>query len=196
MWKAFIRWIKRNSSNIYGLLGIALTIYFGVVYVPEWAKDAQKEKVYSAQNHVIQSIKELTYNDSTANISEIKSIIIGKELEQELTIPYSVYEILSLSQSSFVEDKYLSLIERKKVINRIEILKGQVLFEEVDRKKKAEQEKSQVDILVLLSIIFSIIIATIGIISIFRKNILDKEKQDEINNDVEQTISGLKYYHI
>lgn len=187
-------WIIRNLSNIFGIIGILLTLYFGVVYVPTWYKEDQNEKLNSAQQQSIQSIKELVYNDSTVTVNEITAIVYAKELDEKVTIPYTFYEILTLTQNSFMEDKYLSLNKRKELIREIEQLKTKLLPEQAqDEIKKNKASKSSFDFLTIFSIVFSIITGVVGLVSIYFKVRLDKEKQEEISNEVEQSTIDISF---
>lgn len=187
-------WITRNLSNIFGLVGIALTIYFGSVYVPTWNKENLNEKLNSAQQQSIQSIKELVYSDSTVTIDEIKSMIFAKELDKKVAIPYSFYEILTLTQNSFMEDKFLPLSKRKELIKEIEQLKTILLPEQAQEEvKRAKTQNGSIDWMTIFSIIISLVAGLAGLVSFYFKVRLDKEKQEEIANEVEHSTTDVSF---
>src|SRR5690606_16399407 len=101
--ETFWKWIIKNLSNIFGLIGILLTLYFGVLYVPSWLREAQQEKFISAQRNLQQSVKELIYSDSICTYSEIDVLIKAKELKLNQTYPLSPEEILTETQESFMQ---------------------------------------------------------------------------------------------
>lgn len=71
----FWNWIIRNISHVFSFLGLCLTLYFGVFYVPGWLEDVQKEKFRGAQENLEQSVKELIFSDSLATFAELNSLI-------------------------------------------------------------------------------------------------------------------------
>lgn len=186
--------ITRNLSNIFGLIGIVLTIYFGSVYVPTWNKENQNEKLNSAQRQSIQSIKELIFSDSLASVDEIKTIVYAKELEEKVIIPYTFYEILTLTQNSFMEDKFLPLYKRKELIKEIEQLKTILLPEQAQEEvNKSKSQKGNLSLLTVLSIIISLIAGLAGFISLYIKIRRDKDKQEEITNEIEQSTTDISF---
>lgn len=78
--KKFWSWILKNLSNIFGIIGVCLTFYFGVFYVPNWIEESQNEKLINAQQNLIQSVKELIYSDSISTLNEVNILIEAKTL--------------------------------------------------------------------------------------------------------------------
>ncbi len=78
--KEVCKWVIKNLSNIFGIVGIFLTLYFGVFYVPSWLREVQQGKIQSAKDNLNQSVKELIYSDLTCNYSEIETLIKAKKL--------------------------------------------------------------------------------------------------------------------
>jgi hypothetical protein len=192
--RAIYNWIIRNLSNVFGLIGIVLTIYFGSVYVPAWNKENQNEKLNSAKRQSIQSIKEIIFSDSLVSVGEIKTIVYAKELEEKVTIPYTFYEILTLTQNSFMEDKFLPLDKRKELINKIDQLKTVVLPEQAQEEvKNSKSQKSYLNLSAFLSIIISLLAGFAGLTSLYIKIRLDKDKQEEIANEIEQSTTDISF---
>jgi len=191
--KTFFNWLLRNISNIFGLVGILLTIYFGAIYAPDWIKEAQNEKIRNAKNDIQQSVKELVFSDSTVDIIELQTLLTAKEIELKQTLPFSLKELLILTQESFMEDKFLPLPKRRELNKEIETLKGK-LPDTTD--KETQEAKSKVKafgLVEILSIILSISAGLAGVISFYLKYRTDKEKQEEINNEVEQSTVEYSY---
>ncbi|MCT4662047.1 MAG: hypothetical protein N4A40_09325 [Tissierellales bacterium] len=192
--KIFFSWLIKNLSNIFGIVGILLTIYFGTIYVPSWIKENQNEKLNSSKRQTIQTIKELVYKDSTITIHEIKTVVVGKELEEKVAIPYSFYEILTLCQLSFIEDKFLPLEKRMELTNKLETLKTVLIPEQAWAEyEKSREQRDKNKLLIILSIIISLIASIIGIFSFYRRWKLEKDKQEEIDNEIEESTVDISY---
>lgn len=184
--KNFWKYIIRNLSNIFGLIGIILTLYFGVFYVPSWLKKAQNEKVLNAQKNLEQSIKELVFSDSICNYSEISILIDAKILELNEPFPLEPKEVLTKIQESFMQDRFLPLDKRKELIFEIENLKKQVpINTEIDNEKIKNDSISTT--LKWTSILGSILSVIIGIISFYLKFKTEKAKDEEIENQIIET---------
>jgi hypothetical protein len=176
-------WIVRNLSNIFGVLGIVLTLYFGVYYVPSWLKDAQEEKSLNAQKNLQQSIKELVYSDSLCTYKEIDILIRAKELDINQPYPYKPDDLLTQVEESFMQDRFLPISKWKEIIAEIELLKRQVPQAPTLQQFKSESKKS-VAIAQWVSIILSILTVGIGILSFYLKFKSDKERDEELGNQL------------
>lgn len=152
------------------------------------------EKVNSSKRQTIQSIKELVFNDSAVSLNEIQTIIIAKELDERVTIPYTFYEILTLCQLSFMEDRFLPLAKRQELINEMEVLKSQLPEKWSQGKLKPESRKSEFWLTVLL-VAISLSAASAGIVSFYKKFRSEKEKQEEITNEIEDTSDKESSYY-
>lgn len=183
-------WVKNNLSILFGIIGIGLTLYFGVFYIPSWIKDVQNEKIRNAQLSIEQSVKELIYSDSICNLNEIELLLHAKEISLNDKFPLSVTQILICVQESFMQDKFLPLEERKLLIHEIEILKEQVKPELIEVTKQKTQITG-ILIIQLISVIATIFGVIIGIISFYTNFKREKEKQDEIDNQVAESESIL-----
>lgn len=181
--KAFWKWIVKNLSNIFGLIGILLTLYFGVFYVPSWLREAQMEKFINAQRNLQQSVKELIYSDSICTYPEIEVLIKAKELKLNQAYPLSPEEILTETQESFMQDRFLPLEKRKELISKIESLKKEIPKNTNTQLEKAES-KSSVWFFEWLSILISLIGVVAGIISFYLKYKTEKEKDEEIESQI------------
>lgn len=187
--KKFWSWLIKNIFNLFSIVGLGLTLYLGVFYVPDWVKNAQNEKQKNAQENLIQSIKELVYSDSTCTLSEIKTLYEAKEIEIQQVYPQSLKQVLICVQESFMEDKYLPLYNRKVLIKEVEVLKSDLdsvkIHSRIEFTNKSEN-KISIGLLSAISVILSIFIVFIGIISYYLKFRSEKEKQEEIDNQINQ----------
>lgn len=183
--KTFGNWFVKNLSNIFGLIGIILTLYFGVFYVPSWLREAQEEKSINAQRNLKQSVKELIYSDSISSYNEISTLIRAKELELNEPYPYTPEEFLTQVQESFMQDRYLPLEKRKSLISELEELKNDIpKLTDKDDEIRYSKARNTTWISELLSIIISILGVIAGIISFYYKFRTEKEKDEEIENQI------------
>jgi len=180
--KAFWNWVIKNLSNIFSFVGIILTLYFGIYYVPNWLRETQNEKVKNAQINLQQSIKELIYSDSACEFQEIEPLIKAKELELNDSYAISRIDVLTKVQDSFMQDKFLPLDNRKQLMAKIEKMK--LGIKPVQVSEDIKSQKSSTFIYEWLSIIASIVGVIIGILSLFINFRSEKEKQEEIDNQI------------
>lgn len=181
--KAFWKWIVKNLSNIFGFIGILLTLYFGVFYVPGWLREAQQEKFINADRNLQQSIKELIYSDSICTYSEIQTLINAKEISLNQSYPFTELEVLTKTQESFMQDRFLPLEKRKELISEIDVLKKQIPESSKEQQEKVESKKP-FWFLEWLSILVSILGVIAGIFSFYLKAKSDKEKDEEIESQI------------
>lgn len=181
--KIFWKWILKNLSYIFSFTGIILTLYFGVFYVPTWLREAQNEKNLNAQRNLQQSIKELIYSDSICSYSEIEALIRAKEISLNQEFPFSPLEVLIQIQESFMQDRFLPLEKRKKLISELEKLKKEIPETTIEYTEKSKA-KNSIWIYEWLSILVSLIAVIVGIISFFLKFKTEKEKDEEIENQI------------
>lgn len=183
--KTIGEWFIKNFGSVFSILGFALTIYFGVFYVPAWLRESQNERLRNAQNEIQQSVKELIFSDSTINIIEITSLVHAKEITLKEKYPLSLFDILTKTEESFMEDRYLPLIRRRDLIQKIEILKMQIPKVNPPDILQQKEKTAWTWWLTLLSITVSITAVIFGIISNFAKYQSNKEKDEEIDNEIQ-----------
>jgi hypothetical protein len=180
--KVFWNWFIKNLSNIFSFIGILLTLYFGIYYVPNWLRETQNEKIESAQINLQQSIKELIYSESVCKIQEIEPLIKAKEIELNGPYPISRIDVLTKVQDSFMQDKFLPLENRKKLLAEIDMLKLEI--KPLQASEAVNRKKSSTLLYEWLSIIVAILGVIVGVISIFLNFRSEKEKQEEIDNQL------------
>lgn len=195
----FWNWFVRNISHIFGIIGIALTIYFGVFYAPSWLEEVQNEKIKNIESEIQSSIKEIVYNDSIINISQINSLLKAKELSMKGKLKLDTSEVLIKTQESFMEDKFIPLNKRLELLDRIEQVKLS-LNKNISNKHTKELLESYNDIKndisygALLIAISSVLLGVLGVLGSFFKFQSDKEKTEEINNEVQEDLKSTQIY--
>lgn len=171
-----------NFGTVFSILGFFATIYFGVWYVPTWLEESQNERIKNAENEILQSVKELIYADTTFKLNELPTLVHAKEISLKQSFPLSLDDILTKTEESFMEDKFLPLNKRKDLIDKIEQIKLQLPKES---KTKIENQKAENKGSMWLSIIGAIVSVILGIISSFIKFKSDKDKDAEIQNEIQ-----------
>ena len=174
-----------NFGTVFSILGFFATIYLGIYYVPTWLQESQNEKKKNAENEILQSVKELVFSDSTFSLNELPSLIRAKEISLKESFPLTIEDILTKTEESFMEDKFLPLTKRKELINKIEQIKKQQ--PKVDKPiTKNSESKSWLS---WFSIIISIVSVILGFISALIKFKADKDKDAEIQNELQDITS-------
>ncbi|HGH8139668.1 TPA: restriction endonuclease, partial [Vibrio cholerae] len=54
----FWGWLKSNLSHLFSLLGIILTIYFSIWYVPQYSEELKFKRIESVHNELVSTIQE------------------------------------------------------------------------------------------------------------------------------------------
>src|SRR5690606_29908590 len=122
--KEIWNWVVKNFSNLFTIIGIALTIYFSIFYVPDYIRDNENEKIKNINQDLIESIQEIIYNKHKINQNQIKALIRGKEIKHRVKYPYSPDELLIQTQEIFMANKFIPLNERITVVSRIDSLRA------------------------------------------------------------------------
>jgi uncharacterized protein YpmB len=181
-------WIVKYSGNIFSITGIILTIYFGAFYVPKALREAEKEKVDNAERNIIQSVKELTYSDSLFTFQEVRALIQAEETRINEPLPHAESELLTAVQGSFMQDKFLSLDIRRKLIRKLEIIKTKLQGENNQRAGlNVFTASSDTTPWAIFSIIVTIIITVFGSIALYFKSRNDRDNQEEVSNDLAES---------
>ncbi|MDN3586119.1 hypothetical protein QWY86_05540 [Pedobacter aquatilis] len=178
LWNIFVK----NLSNIMSLIGIILSIYFGVYYVPAWLEDAEKQKFYNAQANLEQSIKELIFSDSICTYPEIQSLVKSKEIILNKSYPLTDEQIMIKVEASFMDDKFLPLEKRRQLIAESQLIRKTI----PPNLHKVEEKKSSVPLLGWLSAIFTLAATGAAVYGYYLRYLKEKETQEEISNQVSQ----------
>jgi len=180
--KYLIEWLKKNTSTLFTFLGIVLTIYFSIFYIPAYVKEMREEKVNNINNTLIENVQELVYNKHRLSLDEIQSMIKGKELRYNITYPYSAKELLILTQERFLDNKFIPLSERTILISSIDSIKNQIASIDTSRISIAKISNSSSDIISIIVSLIGVILGIVGAFSAFIK--LKKEKELDLEKNI------------
>ena len=189
MVKAVFKFLLENLSHLFGLIGLVLTVYFGVFYVPDWLEEAKNANLKNAETALIQSIKELIFSDSTVSSSDIDILMNAQEISLGQRFPLTKKQILTVTQQSFMNDKFLPLQVRRNLIEEIEQIKNvkidsSKIFPQPKKYSKSKSDSS-LDILGIIFPILSILLGLGGIIDIFLRS-----RKKELKKKVEPSFTG------
>lgn len=180
-------WLVKNFSNLFTIIGIALTIYFSIFYVPDYIRENENEKIKNINQDLVESIQEIIYNKHKINQNQIEALIKGKEFKHRIEYPYSPDELLIQTQEIFMANKFIPLNERVTVVNRIDSLRATLIPKNTEINRALSEKTSRLDkielVTVTLSILMGILTALLGSFSFLTK--LRKERKESIKDQVE-----------
>lgn len=180
--KNFFDWIKRNISTLFSIIGIVVTIYFAVFYVPDYLREAKLEKVRNINTSLIETVQELIYNDQELQIADLEVLIKGKEIKYGVTYPYSADELLVQVQEGFYENKFIPLDKRKNLSDKITSLRSQIKPPE-DTDNKSRKNDLGTELISWGIAILGVIASLIGFYVMYLKS--REEKEIELEQEVE-----------
>lgn len=119
-------WIKKNVWNLISVIGTIATLVFGVyglLFVPDYVRNAYKERQSVANVEIVNDIKEVIFSGFKLDSLLVPTLKLGKELKYEIVFPKTTKEIIVEVQEDFMSDKFLPLDERMKLYNKADSLK-------------------------------------------------------------------------
>jgi len=203
--------IFRTVANIFTIVGVLLTIYFSVFFVPGYIRDYENEKIKNVNKNLIETLQEIVYNNEELSIHDIKTFIKGKEIKNKIEYPYTIDELLIQTQDAFVDNTFIPLKNRKKIINQIDSLRYNLELNSIDTIETQNQESStrmlkskflSSDWLSYIIMIVGVLISTLGVYSLVlrtrkeRKEVINEEIADSKENIVDKIRFSLKYIEL
>lgn len=178
--------LKKNIWNIIGVIGTIATLFFGIyglIVIPDYVKDANKQRQESADKEIITDIKEIIFSNHEIDSLLVPTLVKGKEIKYEINYPKSNNDVLVEVQESFMSDKFIPLGQRINLYNKIDSLK-RITPESKIVPEKAETKKSLFSVLTYGLSILSLIIS----ILLFYGLIIRRKQQitDELENKFEE----------
>ncbi|MDH5717309.1 MAG: restriction endonuclease [Spirochaetia bacterium] len=189
--------IKQNFSNIFTVVGILITLYFGIFYIPAYVEESKNEKILRMNDSLIEQIQEIIYNDNEIDEEFIKTLIKGHEMKYNISYPFTAKELLTQAQERFMTNRFIKLETRLIIFENIKNLKKSFGSDMFYRLEQAKKESMIDSFIIILSIIVSILSGVFGIISVLFKAQRNKEleideniskKENEIKNSVLNSI--------
>lgn len=182
--KGFLTWLKDNLSHIFSFVGILLTIYFSIFYVPQYSEDIKSKRMEGINSELINTIQELVYNKHQIDSHDIKTLIEGKELRDNIEYPYTVNELLVQVQETFLANKFIPLDSRKELVESIDAVRETI--QPVKPTTEPKEIVTKLNWLSLVSAVLGVIVSSAGVFSLFSSA---KKQRDE---DVEERVFAQK----
>jgi hypothetical protein len=188
--------LKKNIWNIAGVVGTIATLFFGIyglVVVPDYIKDAYKERLESANNEIITDLKEILFSTIQIDSLIVPTLKKGKEIKYNISFSKTSREILVEVQESFVSDKFISLGQRILLYEKTDSLK-RITPDDKEMTSKDETQKSLFSIFTSILSVISLLISVLllyGLITKRKQQISEEleKKFEEIQETQPQAIS-------
>lgn len=172
------QWALGHFWNLFSIVGVIATFYFGLFYIPDYAKENLYSKSALAQEEIIHEIGERLFAGESVTIEEIESAIEQKEIFYKINFPFSTKQTLLLINNDFSKNDYIPLEKRNDVKSKIQnIIKS---TKEASPKEKNWKDLNYVS---FASIILVLTAGLTGFLSIIQKNKKDAEVEIELDEE-------------
>ncbi|TAK66096.1 MAG: hypothetical protein EPO24_01960 [Bacteroidetes bacterium] len=184
------------TGSAFSVIGAVLTIYFGVFYVPSYIRSAEQERIATANNELVTTLQEITFNKQEISPEQLHNQIRGIELRFNILYPYPPYELVTQVQESFMSMRFLPFNQRSELATKLDSLRTILKSEP----HQTTAEKSELfGLLSIFSMLISILIGLAGLFSSFFR--FKKEREITIEAEVKTQVAeieteihtGLKY---
>lgn len=172
------QWALGHFWNLFSIVGVIATFYFGLFYIPDYAKENLYSKSALAQEEIIHEIGERLFAGDSVTIEEIKSAIEQKEIFYKINFPFSTKQILLLINNNFSKNYYVPLEKRNDVKSKIQNIVNSI--EEAPAKEKSWKDLNYFN---FASIILALTAGLTGFLSIIQKNKKDAEVEIELDEE-------------
>ena len=178
--KEFLAWLKDNLSHMFALVGILLTIYFSIFYVPQYSEDIRLKRIEGMNSELISTIQELAYNKHQIDSHDIETLIEGKELRDNIEYPYTVDQLLVQVQETFLANKFIPLESRKELVEAIDTVRATI--KPVTPEEDPKEESAKFNWLSLFAAGLGVIVSMLGSFSLYSS--ARKQREDEVDERV------------
>lgn len=178
--KEFLSWIKDNLSHMFSLVGIVLTVYFSIFYVPQYTEDIKIKRIEGINGELISTIQELVYNKHKIDSHDIETLIEGKELRDNIEYPYTVDQLLVQVQETFLANKFIPLESRKELVEAIDTVRETI--QPVVSADEPKEDYIKFNWLSLVAAGLGVIVSMFGSFSLFSS--ARKQREEEVEERV------------
>ena len=177
--KEFLSWIKDNLSHMFSLVGIILTVYFSIFYVPQYSEDIRLKRIEGINGELISTIQELVYNKHQISLHDIETLIKGKELRNNIEYPYTVDQLLVQVQETFLANRFIPQESRKELVEAIDSVRETI--QPVASEDESKEDYIKFSWLSLVAAL-GVIISMLGSFSLFSS--AKKQREEEVEERV------------
>ncbi|MGR3099746.1 restriction endonuclease [Vibrio vulnificus] len=179
----FSEWVKNNLSHLFSLVGIVLTVYFSVWYVPQYSEELKLRQIENTHNELVSTIQELVYNGHEINEHNIDTLVSGKEVKYNVKYPYTKEELLVQVQEAFLSNRFIPLDVRKSLVDKVDLIRDSLTK---STQPTVAVEKATKSILALVSGVLGVMVSILGVVSL----IFTTKRQRK--NEIDQRVSFAK----
>lgn len=183
--KKIWKWAISHFWNLFSVVGVIATFYFGLFYIPDYVAENLYSKSALAQQEIIRELGEQFYNGKTVSAKDVEVLIEQKEIFYKIHFPYSSKQTLLLVKNDFSNNYFISLDKRNSLSSNI-----QSVVDQIKDKQESDKEEPPFQLFAtIFSFIATIFVVLTGLISITQKNRKDAELEvelDEENNPFEE----------
>lgn len=172
------QWALARFWNLFSVVGVIATFYFGLFYIPDYVKENLYSKSALAQEEIINEVGEKLFAGEEISVAEVESAIEQKEVFYKIDFPFSTKQTLLLISNDFSKNSYIPLEKRNNIR-----LKVQVLIDGIKKVRSKESNWWEFDYMIVASILFALLSGIIGFLSIIQKNKKDAEVEIELDEE-------------
>jgi len=176
--KTVWRWALGRFWNLFSVVGVIATFYFGLFYIPDYAKENLYRKSALEQEEIIHEVGERLFEGETIDLDEVESAIAQKEVFYKMDFPFTVTQTLLLIHNDFSKNYYIPLDQRNVVKSKI-----QNLIDSIEAEPAKDKSWMDIDYLKISSIFLALVSGLIGFLSIIQKNKKDAEVEIELDEE-------------
>ncbi|MCJ0973828.1 restriction endonuclease [Pseudomonas sp. PS1] len=172
------RWALGNFWNVFSIVGVIATFYFGLFYIPDYARENLYSRSALAQEEIIHEVGERLFAGEAIPIKDIEFAIEQKEIFYKIDFPYSTKQILLLISNDFSKNNYIPLAKRNEVKSEIN-----KIIDEIKRPPVKGVKWFDFNYFQLMLIVPFLVSGIIGLFSIVQKNKKDSEIEIELDEE-------------
>lgn len=146
------QWALGRFWNLFSVVGVIATFYFGLFYIPDYAKENLYSKSALAQVEIINEVGEKLFAGEETSILEIESAIEQKEVFYKINFPFSTKQTLLLIHNDFSKNSYIPLVQRNEVKSKV-----QSLINSIKDDPAKEEKWWKFDYLKIVSVILALV---------------------------------------
>jgi len=192
--RAFWLWLRNNLSNFFSIVGILVTVYLSIFYVPAFIRQANTARTESVNSALVETVQELVYNNDDVRVEDLQTLIKGKELTHDVTYAYTLEELLILTQDKFMGNRFIPLETRTSLMGRIDDIRSMIELSETSVDISESKPDYIVDIVSLTATAMGLLISLLGVWSYYnsRKKERDAEFAGRLESEKQRLAIDIK----
>jgi len=172
------QWALARFWNLFSVVGVIATFYFGLFYIPDYVKENLYSKSALAQEEIIHEVGENLFAGEEISVAEVESAIEQKEIFYKIDFPFSTKQTLLLIRNDFSKNSYIPLEKRNDIGFKV-----QILINGIKGVPYKESKWWEFDYMIVASIVLALLSGVIGFLSIIQKNKKDAEVEIELDEE-------------